>query len=157
MTAPFQTTHADTRWLWHLGSLLQLKATGEDTAGRFAITEHTCRQGAAAPLHRHSREDETFVVLEGELSIHIDGQVFSAAAGSLTFAPRGISHAYRVESPTCRFLALITPAGFEQWFTDTGEPATSPTLPPRPGPADTAILADAAARYGVELLGPPPH
>ncbi|SFB39939.1 Cupin domain protein [Amycolatopsis marina] len=157
MHAPFQTTSADARALWHMGALLRLKATGEDTAGQFSLTEHTCRQGTASPLHRHTREDEAFLVLEGELRIYIDGRHYHAQAGSLTFAPRGLPHAYRATSPTCRFLALITPGGFEQWFAETGEPALSPNLPPAPsGPVDTTRLISAAARYGVEVLGPSP-
>ena len=157
MSQPFQAADDVSTAIWHLGALLRLRITGEQSDGQFALTEHLCRRGAASPLHRHTLHDETFIVLEGELAIHIDGRILRGAAGSFTFAPRGLPHSYRVESEECRFLALITPAGFEQWFVDTGEPAGAVALPPMPdGPPDVAALATAAARYGVEVLGPPP-
>lgn len=158
MSQPFQATDDVSRAVWHLGALMQLRLTGEQTDGRFALTEHRCRRGTAAPLHRHALQDETFIVLEGELAIHIDGTDFRAAPGSITFAPRGLPHFYQAESEECRFLALITPAGFEQWFVETGEPAGDLSLPPIPdSPPDVGALIAAAARYGVEILGPPPN
>ncbi|NKY60712.1 cupin domain-containing protein [Nocardia flavorosea] len=158
MSQPFQATDDVSRAVWHLGALMQLRLTGEQTGGRFALTEHRCRRGTAAPLHRHALQDETFIVLEGELAIHIDGRDFRAGPGSVTFAPRGLPHFYQAESEECRFLALIVPAGFEQWFVETGEPAGNLSLPPIPdSPPDVGALIAAAARYGVEILGPPPN
>ncbi|MBF6338215.1 cupin domain-containing protein [Nocardia abscessus] len=145
------------RAVWHLGALIEFDATAEQTGGCFAVTRHTCRHGTAAPLHRHEREDEVFIVLAGELSVHIAGHWFRVPTGSTLFAPCGVPHAYRVESPVCRFLAVITPGGFEQWFTDTGTPAETLSLPPAPTePPDVALLVSAAARHNVEILGPTP-
>ncbi|MCP2280828.1 cupin domain-containing protein [Nocardia amikacinitolerans] len=155
--APFRNTDDLDRAIWHFGSLIQFDATAEQTGGRFAITRHTCLSGTAAPLHRHTREDELFIVVHGRLDIHIDGRRYHAAAGSITYAPKGLPHAYRAVSPTCQFLTLIAPAGFEQWFTETGTAAASLALPPTPtGPPDITALTAAAARRGVEILGPPP-
>jgi hypothetical protein len=62
-----------------------------------------------------------------------------------------------VESPTSRFLILTTPAGFEQWFFDTGEPAQSLTIPPEPTePPDFGRIIGSLTAYGVEPLGGPP-
>ncbi|MBF6180797.1 cupin domain-containing protein [Nocardia otitidiscaviarum] len=157
MSQPFQAADDPTRAVWHQGALVQLRVIGAQTGGRFALTEHLCGRGAAAPLHRHTMQDELFLVLDGELSITVDGNRFRARSGSITFAPRGLPHCYHVESDRCRFLALITPAGFEQWFVDTGLPAGDLSLPPtHTSPPDVAALISAAARYGVEILGPPP-
>ncbi|MGV0771424.1 cupin domain-containing protein [Mycobacterium syngnathidarum] len=156
MTQAFQAVDDVSKAVWHLGALVQFRITGEQSGGRFALTEHRCRRGAAAPLHRHELPDETFIVLEGELRIHIDGSLFRAEAGSTTFAPRGLPHSYQVDSDDCRFLALIMPAGFEQWIVETGQPAGDLSLPPiTNSPPDVGALTAATARYGVEILGPP--
>jgi quercetin dioxygenase-like cupin family protein len=146
------------RAVWHLGALIQFDATASQTDGRLAITRHTCRRGTAAPPHRHEHEDEIFIVLAGELTVHIEDQRFRVSTGATVFAPRGLPHAYRVDSDICRFLTLITPGGFEQWFAETGRPAESLSLPPAPtSPPDTTLLAAAAARHGVEILAPSPR
>lgn len=154
---PFQITAGTGRAIWHFGSLIQLDATAEQTGGRFALTRHTRLFGTAAPLHRHTREDELFLVVHGQLDIHIDGHRHHAPSRINHSRPRGIPHAYRAVTPTCQFLTLITPGGFEQWFTETGTAATTLALPPAPTtPPDMAALTTAASRHGVEILGPPP-
>jgi quercetin dioxygenase-like cupin family protein len=157
VTVPFQISAGDGRALWHLGALLQFKATGEDTGGQFWLAEQTSAKGYASPLHRHTKEDELFVVLEGELSIEVDGTRYEAPTGAVTYAPRGLAHTFRVESPMSRFLILTTPAGFERWFFETGQPAEALTLPPEPSePPDFGKIIGSLAAYGVEALGGPP-
>lgn len=71
-------------------------------------------------------------------------------------APRDVAHAFCVESAQARMLVVSTPAGFERFFFDTGEPATALTVPPpADGPPDLDALVAALADYGVEVLGPP--
>lgn len=156
MTVPFQTATGEGRAIWHMGALLQFKAVGAETGGRFWLAEQTSARGYASPLHRHTNEDELFIVLDGEISVEVDGKPFAAPAGSVTYAPRALSHTFRVESPTSRFLILTTPAGFENWFFETGQPAGSLTIPQMPEPPDVGALIGSLAAYGVEVLGPPP-
>ncbi|MGY2093473.1 AraC family ligand binding domain-containing protein [Nocardia gipuzkoensis] len=95
--------------------------------------------------------------MAGELSVYVAGKWFHARSGSTVFAPRGLPHAYRVDSQVCQFLTVITPGGFEQWFVRTGRPAERLSLPSEPdGPPDIALLTSAAADHGVEILGPTP-
>ena len=70
-------------------------------------------------------------------------------------AARGIPHTYRVESDTARWLAFSDPAGFETFVRAVGVPAETEDLPPAGRPQDPDALAAAAARQGIELLGPP--
>ncbi|MEV6322866.1 hypothetical protein AB0M45_16965 [Nocardia sp. NPDC051787] len=70
--------------------------------------------------------------MAGELTVHVADQRVEVSTGSTVFAPRGLPHADRVDSEVCRFLTLITPGGFEHWFTETGRPAESLSLPPVP-------------------------
>lgn len=156
-TRPYHVAAGEGPALWHLGGLLTFKATSENTAGRLWVQEALGARGYATPVHRHTREDEAFYVLEGELTIHIDGAVLAARAGDFLWAPRDVAHAFCVESERARFLAFSTDGGFDRFFFDTGEPAGALTLPPAPeGPPDVEALVRAMNAYGVEMVGPPP-
>ena len=78
--------------VWYSGWLMTFLATGEDTQGRFALVEGIARKGNVPPPHIHHREDETFYVVEGEMSITVGGQKIKGTPGSVLFAPRGIVH-----------------------------------------------------------------
>ena len=80
----------------------------------------------------------------------------SAGAGTWIWGPRGIPHGFRVEgSAPARLLLFATPAGFEQFVIDLGEPAADWSSPPA-GPPDMEKLMATAARYRVDILGPLP-
>jgi quercetin dioxygenase-like cupin family protein len=154
--SPFLAQPGQGRALWHMGALLTFKATGENTDGKFWLAEQTCGEGYASPLHRHTREDELFIVLEGGLRVKVGDEEYTADEGATTFAPRGLPHSFQALSPSTRFLILTTPAGFENWFFETGEPAKSLTIPPPPeGPPDVGRLLASVQPYGVEILAPP--
>lgn len=154
---PFVKDADGGRAVWHVGALLKFMATGAETDGQFWLAEQLSPAGYASPVHMHTREDEFFVVLEGELIIRIGDDEHKLGVGASAFAPRNIPHQYRVEAEGTRFLVLGTPAGFEEWFLRTGEPAQALTLPPpRQEPPDFARLMGALGPLGVELVGPPP-
>jgi quercetin dioxygenase-like cupin family protein len=86
----------------------------EESGGHVAIVE--LGGGGRPPLHRHEF-DETYYILEGELTFHLDDDVFTRRAGELGFAPRGVAHTYgNLSSAPARALLVITPAGFERYF-----------------------------------------
>ncbi len=146
-----------TRDLWYGGCLLRLRATGADTGGAYGLVEELAPRGFAPPLHIQSREDEAFLILDGELSFWIDGEHRAACAGDYVMIARGVAHTFRVESETARFLNIVSPAGFEHFFDDFGQPAGALELPPPPeGPLDVARMKATLADYGVEIVGPPP-
>jgi quercetin dioxygenase-like cupin family protein len=145
------------RAIWHMGALMQFKATSEDTGNAFWLAEQTSHQGYASPVHLHTREDETFYVLDGELSIEIDGVLHRPGPGATVFAPRNLAHSYKVESATARWLVLGTPGGFDGWFFETGQPAGELTVPEF-NPADFPDFGEVIAsveRFGGKVLGPP--
>jgi quercetin dioxygenase-like cupin family protein len=142
------------RMLWVVGELLTLKLVGSDTDGAFALIEEvTPPQGGPHP-HMHTREDQTFYVLEGELEFVVGGRALLATAGSVVYGPRGIPHAFRnVGTTPSRIAVYITPAGFEGMFEEFGEPVTDPSSPPE-GPPDIERLVAPNRKHGVEM--PPP-
>jgi quercetin dioxygenase-like cupin family protein len=87
---------------------------GEDSDGQVAVVELTGR--GRPPLHHHDF-DETFYVLEGELTFQLGDELVTRRAGELAFAPRGVPHTYaNMSGEPARALMVITPAGFERYF-----------------------------------------
>src|ERR671935_102287 len=100
----------------------------EESGGHVAIVE--LGGGGRPPLHRHDF-DETFYVLEGELTFRLDEQVFTRRAGELAFAPRGVAHTYaNLSGVPARALLVITPAGFERYFDGIAARITGTEPPP---------------------------
>jgi quercetin dioxygenase-like cupin family protein len=142
--------------LWAFGGLTMIKTSAETTGGAVAVIEQLAPQGAGSPLHVHSREDEWFYVIEGELTFWVGGEVSVAPAGTFVFGPKGIPHTFLVSSAEARFLLVTEPAGFEQFVRGAGEPAARMEIPPPPTEApDMAAMSALAAEYGIEILGPP--
>ena len=113
---------------WWLGSLSVILAGSRETGGQFALIDVTDPE-CAAPLHIHHREDEAFIVLEGEIEFTIGGQKIDAGPGSIVFGPRGVPHSYVVRKGPSRTLFLFTPGGFEEAVIATSEPARERRLP----------------------------
>ncbi|MCB0829077.1 MAG: quercetin 2,3-dioxygenase [Solirubrobacterales bacterium] len=142
--------------LWFLGILATIKSSAETTGGAVAVIEHLAPQGSGSPLHVHSREDEWFYVIDGELTFWVGGEVSAAPAGTFVFGPKGIPHTFAVSSEEARFLLVTEPAGFEAFMRAGGEPAERLEIPPAPTePPDIAAMSALAAEYGIEILGPP--
>lgn len=163
----------DSERLWFLGTLGRMKLDGRHTAGKFALWEGVLPQGAAPPLHSHP-QDETFYLLDGEVTVWLvepelaggresqPGWVKTHARrcipGTAVFAPAGAPHTFRVESDTARMLFLSTPAGIEDYVRALGEPAQWPWLqPPADGPrVPPERIAAVERELGVIRHGPPP-
>ena len=156
VVAPIVAGPGEGEALWFLGILATVKSSAETTGGAVAVIEHQAPRGAGSPLHVHSREDEWFYVLEGELTFWVGGEVSVAPAGTFVFGPKGIPHTFIVSSEEARFLLVTEPAGFEQFMRAVGEPAARLEIPPpATEPPDVAALTAAAAQYGIEIVGPP--
>lgn len=143
-----------TRDRWFVGSLLTIVADAAETNGQLAVMEQTARRGFSPPRHVHHREDTALMVLEGRLSVDIDGSVQTLDVGGFVWLPRDVPHTFRVDSEDARFLEFITPAGFETYHLDTSDPAPARTLPPESEP-DIGRLVGGIAPYGAEIIGPP--
>ena len=130
-------------------SQVKVKLSGADTAGAYAIVESVTEPQGGPPLHRHTREDESFYVLEGEFLFEVDGQRIHAGPGSAVFAPRGTVHTFKnVGATPGRMLGVVQPAGLDSFFEDMDAAGTSKE-------PDIAMLAQIFQKYGLELVGPP--
>ena len=139
------------------GRDLVFKVTGEDTGGAFALVEAVVPPGGGPPPHVHSREDEAFYVLEGELTFHADGRDFTAGPGAWITLAKGSLHHFLNRSPDpARMLILVTPAGLEQYFLEVGREAADGETSLPPTPEDIDRLLEAAPRYGLDIRLPAP-
>ena len=136
--------------------LATIKASAETTGGQVAVIEHLAPQGVGSPLHVHHNEDEWFYVIEGGLTFWVGGRTIAAPMGTFVFGPRGIPHTFQVRSTQARFLLVAQPGGFEKFVRELSQPAlTSTPPPPASEPPDLGLIVATAARYGIEILGPP--
>jgi quercetin dioxygenase-like cupin family protein len=128
-----------------LGDPVLLKLTGQDTNAQFALTEQVSQPGTSMPAHLHTQEDETFLVLEGQVEFTVGSDTILVETGGLAFAPRDVAHSFRIVSDTpARLLIYISPAGLEHMFQELSQ------LPA--GPPDMAQVLAICSRYGVSFL-----
>ena len=80
---------------WGPGELMTFLITGEETGGAFFMAEISVAPGGGTPPHIHHREDESFHMLEGTLTIQVGGDTITASAGDFAFLPRGIAHSFK--------------------------------------------------------------
>jgi quercetin dioxygenase-like cupin family protein len=132
-------------WLGGLG--VRFMIDGHDSAGGFALVEHPLRPRAlAAPLHRHSREDEYSYILKGRVGALLGDEVVIGQPGDLIRKPRGQWHTFwNAGDDDASLLEIISPAGFEKYFEELIELGRAGS---RPEPEQVAPIA---RRYGLEI------
>jgi quercetin dioxygenase-like cupin family protein len=112
--------------------------------------------GGGPPPHIHHREEESFHILEGTLTIQVGGNTITASAGDFAYLPRGIVHSFKnTGDGFAKALVVTTPAGLENYFAEVFDPATDRSAAPPPPSKEMLARAMAAApRYGLVLLPP---
>src|SRR5437764_11671555 len=106
-----------------VGDVYRFLATGDDTNGKYALWEAVVPPGGGPPPHTHSREEEGFYVLEGEITFLVGDKRLVASAGTFANLPVGTPHAFKNESNRpARMLISVAPAGLEQMFFEVGQP-----------------------------------
>lgn len=141
-----------------VGDIYRLLVRGSDTAGRYALMEATVAPGNGPPLHIHRREEEGFLVLEGEITFYTETETIRGTAGVAVNIPTGLKHRFRNESDqTARMLILVAPSGLEEMFAEAGTVlADSMHTAPPSSPDEIERLVRIAPKYGIEFF-PPEH
>lgn len=141
-----------------VGDVYRVLASGEQTGGAYALLESRVLPGGGPPPHIHTREEESFFVLEGELTFWVGDRKVTGQPGTFVQIPRGTVHAFKNESVSpARMLIQTTPSGFELFLAEIAQRLASFDSPPVPvTEAAIATLLAAAPRYGITIL-PPPH
>lgn len=149
-------TATEGRTIAVVGDVYRFLATGAETNGKYALWEALVLPGGGPPPHVHSREDEGFYVLEGEITFQIGSERRVLTAGMFANMPVGQAHAFRNESGRpARMLISVAPAGIEEMFFEIGTPLPQGSVTaPAPDQAEIEKLLEAAPRYGLEILLP---
>lgn len=130
-----------------LGSIgVRFMIDGYEAGERFSLVEHPMSARAlAAPLHRHTREDEYSYVVEGRVGALLGEEVVIGTPGDLSFKPRGQWHTFWNDGDEpARLLEIISPAGFERFFAELVELGGV-------AQADPQTLGELCARYELEM------
>ncbi|HEX8208308.1 MAG TPA: cupin domain-containing protein [Solirubrobacteraceae bacterium] len=130
-----------------LGSIgVRFMIDGADAAQRFSLVEHPMSPRAlAAPVHKHTREDEYSYVLEGRMGALLGDDVVEAGPGDLVYKPRDQWHTFwNAGDEPCRILEIISPAGFEGFFRELSDMGGVME-------AGEDAVAALSARYGLEM------
>jgi quercetin dioxygenase-like cupin family protein len=141
--------------IWFIDNLVEVRVSGEETEGRCALVELVAPKGHMPPLHIHHGEDETFILLEGEITLYVGSEVVRLAPGGVALGPKGVPHTFRVESETARWLTVCTPAGFDRFVAAVGRPAPERVLPRELVMPDPDRFAEICEEFEIELLGAP--
>lgn len=151
---PFHVLPADTgRTLAPLnivGEETLVKVSTADSGGQLAFFHLVAPPMSGPPRHVHSREDELFYVLEGDLVFELDGTRYPVGPGGTVYLRRGVVHAYQnFTSADARLLIATTPGAFSEFFVELSAATPSGGMP------DLEVLGALSEKYGITTLGPP--
>ena len=156
MTHPPTLRNSDAgRTIAVVGDIYRFLATGAETGGKYAMWEAIVPPGGGPPPHTHSREEESFYILEGEITFTVGGERIVATAGTFANMPAGSLHSFHnfTDKPA-RMIISVAPAGLENMFFEVGQPVKLGDAPPPPSKAEIEKLLAVAPRYGVEIMIP---
>jgi len=146
----------DGRTIAVVGDVYRFLATGDDTDGKYALWEALLPPGGGPPPHVHSREEEGFYILEGEITVTINGERVVATAGMFANMPVGTPHSFKNESSKpAKMLISVAPAGLEKMFFEVGVPlpeGSTTALPPTKEEIEKLLAV--APKYGIEIRLP---
>lgn len=139
-----------------VGDVYRFLVTGDETDGKYAMWEAIVPPGSGPPPHLHNREEESFYILEGEISFQVGNEKLVATAGMFANMPIGCPHCFKNETDKpAKMLISVAPAGIEKMFFEVGHPMEPGTATaPLPTQADIQRLLSVAPRYGIEIQIP---
>lgn len=123
-------------------------ADSKDWGGGVAVLQHLLApRSIAAPVHKHTREDEFALILEGRVWYLADGQEHVAEVGDFVIKPRGEWHTFwNAADEPARLLEIITPGGLEEAFRAIDHAGEDADL--------DAIIAPYGCEADMEATGP---
>lgn len=139
------------------GGFFKVLMSAKDSGGAMGIIDITLPAGVEPPPHIHRNEDEIFYLLEGNIRFQIGEKTVEAKPGDAVFAPRMVPHHFTIVNGHARFLNIMTPGRFLDYFIEFSSPATeAPALKPPQGPPPAEAIAHMVTRleeaYGISLL-----
>ncbi len=138
------------------GDVYAMLVTGDETGGAYTVFQSIVSPGGGPPLHTHTREDENFYIVEGEVTFAIAGRTVVARAGDVVHAVKNVQHTFTNKtSRPAKMLVTAIPAGIDRMFFEIGDVlAPGATTPAPMTEAAIAKVIEACPRYGI-VLAPP--
>jgi len=113
-----------------VGEETLVKVSAEDSDGTLAFFHLVAPPMSGPPRHVHTREDELFYVLEGELVFELDGHRHTVRTGDTVYLRRGVVHAYQnFTTSDARLLIATTPGVFSDFFVELSAATPLGALP----------------------------
>ncbi|OUL36073.1 cupin [Nostoc sp. T09] len=137
--------------------LYTFKAIGEETGEAYALCEVIVAPSGGTPPHRHTRENESFYVQDGEIEFQLDDRTLVATAGTFLHSPKGQLHRFTNTTATpAKILVWVTPAGFEKFIAEVGKAVNGQITPVASlSSEDLNKILTTAPKYGIEIIPPP--
>lgn len=129
------------------GGMYTFLATGDETGSKFALFEFDVAPQSGPPLHIHSLEDESFYILEGDLTVQTGDKTTLVHPGSFVYLPKGRPHTFKnfwSNDKPVRTLAIATPSGLENFFEEAGQVVEDKSAPM---PSFDSISKEEAKKY----------
>jgi quercetin dioxygenase-like cupin family protein len=124
------------------------RAVSEDTEGVYSLFEITMLPGQGPPPHVHSREDESWYVVDGVFNFQIGEESFTATPGWFGLGVRDVPHGIKAAGTgPAKMLMIVTPAGFERFFDELAELTGTP-------PYDFNRVRALFEKYGMQIIEP---
>ena len=149
---------ANSDLLWFGNTLIAVKLSSQSGADNISVVEHWMPHGEAPPLHIHQREDEVFHILDGVMRFRVGDDEIIGRAGDTVIAPKGVPHAFRVDSASgAHCLTIMRGSDFETMLRQVSRIAERPDLPEAAAPMPEMIdtLAKICAANKIDIIGPP--
>jgi quercetin dioxygenase-like cupin family protein len=142
--------------IWFTDSLMKVHVTPEDTDGAYALIEVLAPAGHMPPPHIHDNADESFLVLEGEITLHTSDGPTVVRPGESGHVGAGEPHTLCVTSAgPARAVLVTSTSDFVDYIRACGRPAEREALPVLDGPPEVGLLLREAPAHGMTILGPP--
>ena len=128
-------------------SSITFRVVGEDTDGAYSVLEYLAAPGAGSPMHSHTKEVESFYILEGAITFQLGDQKTRATPGTFVTIPIGLRHAFvNAEAEPARALVILTPSGLEYFFLEMSE-----LLRTYPDGLPNAVFLALTEKYGLDF------
>lgn len=138
-----------------VGDTYTVILSGEQTGGAFTLLEALVPPDTGPPPHHHNAEDETFILLDGKVTLQVGDETIHAEPGTTVFVPRGVVHSFRnIDTKPARMLFMYNPPGMEGMFTEIGHPGTRHVQAPPLTLADVEAMIAVSQKYKFTIVPP---
>lgn len=145
----------DRRMIETSGDICSFMAIGEETDNTYALMESIISPGGGPPPHIQHRNEEGFLIVEGEIVFTLDGKELPVAVvGDFVNVPKGVVHTFKNKTDKpARILVVMSPSVEEYYLLEVGHPITDINAPlPPTTPADVEKYLTVCAKYGIEYV-----